>query len=337
MLPVGQTSWKLFSVVIRATPLLPHFVRHYASIGFTDWIVAVHPSCQHMDWKSLAALSPMRIHREACYPWPQNGLRDSLWVNGLRAKCISSPDEWHAMADIDEFYEYPMPLAELTEAATEANCIVGEFVDRVALDGSLPPVKSNIELSEQFPARTCLTRSLLQSENRKVMLCRGEQALSGGHHYMLKEKIFIRQGFVHHYKWNSEVIKHLTAKKGASARQLHESYALQMRKFIEYIEQHERIRVDDFPEPSKYRLKFVLKDGRKLYPGTGNSYQYVAADNLQAAIIRATIASGAYTPSLSTFVVGEDMRGYIGIDHAELEPTNAPVDAEALGPIFRKT
>src|SRR5882757_736911 len=98
-----QTRWIVFTVLIRSTPLLAHFVRHYAALGFTDCVIAVHPECPAPDWDYLAALSPLALHREKCYKSVSTGGRDSLVVSGLRAMYIDSLETWHSVADVDEF------------------------------------------------------------------------------------------------------------------------------------------------------------------------------------------------------------------------------------------
>jgi hypothetical protein len=329
-----QSRWTLFSVLIRATPLLPHFVRHYSALGFTDWVVAVHSACAPVDWDALGAVSSMRIHRVPCYRWTPKGMRDTQLINGLRAMHIGSSDEWHAVADIDEFHEYPLPLKELAETAKLSNCVAGEFVDRLAADGSLASIRDDIPISEQFPVRSRLSHILLRSVCRKIILCREEQSLSGGHHKMFNERIFGVQGFVHHYKWNSDAIDHM-ALEGPSARDKLPGYIRSVRTFLDYIKQHGCIRVNDFTKPPKYRLKFIMKDGRKLYPGAGKDYRFV--DESDAASISSIVDRGAYDSMLTTLVMDATDPKAIKIARAVLEPIKAPIDAEALGPLIRPT
>lgn len=327
-----QSSWKLFSVLIRATPLLPHFVRHYAALGFTDWIVAVHSACGPVDWKALEQASPMRIHRVQCYRWNPRGRRDTLLINGLRSIHVASDAEWHAVADVDEFYEYPLPLPELAETAILSNCVVGEFVDRLAADGSLAPIRSDMPISEQFPVRSRFSHILLRSVCRKIMLCREEHALSSGHHEMFYERAFGVQGFAHHYKWNSDAIPHL-ALQGPADRHEIQAYVEETQTFLDYIKKNGRIRVNDFDQPPKYRLKLILKDGRKLYPGTGQGYRLV--DKSDSASIRLIVERGSYDPELTTLHTDDPSPYTVRIARAELEPVTAPIDAQAAGPLIR--
>jgi hypothetical protein len=79
-----------------------------------------------------------------------------------------------------------------------------------------------------------------------------------------------------------------------------------------------------------FRIKFILKDGRKIYPTDKGQYQLVEAGALKSSLVRDLIAHGAYTPSLGMFVMGRALPSYIRISSAELEPVSSPVDTTAF-------
>jgi hypothetical protein len=80
----------------------------------------------------------------------------------------------------------------------------------------------------------------------------------------------------------------------------------------------------------QFRIKFILKDGRKIYPTDKGQYQLVDAGALESSLTRDIIAHGAYTPALSLFVMGGARPDYIRIERAELEPVGSPVDTTAF-------
>lgn len=63
-----QTHWKVFTVIYRPTPLLLHFARHYATLGFTDIVLAVGELCRGIDWQAIRANAGSAVvHVEPLY------------------------------------------------------------------------------------------------------------------------------------------------------------------------------------------------------------------------------------------------------------------------------
>jgi len=88
---------------------------------------------------------------------------------------------------------------------------------------------------------------------------------------------------------------------------------------------------------SRFRIKFTLIDGRKVYPTDSGGYQYVPPNALASTTVRDMIAYGAYSSCLSMFVMGASGKpDFVGISHAELESEHDPHDDSAFGPGGRK-
>ena len=242
-----QSRWKVFTVIYRPTPLLAHFVRHYAALGFTDIVIAASALCRDIDWSVIrAAAGNAEIHTEPLYPGVFDNARDTAILNAMKARHVEERDEWSALTDLDEFYEYPLPLAELAATAGDANCIQGFFVDRVAADGSLPPIRDDVPMAEQFPVGTQITKSILGGYDRKLMLSRGFQNLASGHHSMADECLFRPDGRVLHYKWNSIVLDHL-AERIATRERTGYQWTQESERFLAYWQRHGRIVFADVP------------------------------------------------------------------------------------------
>ncbi len=236
-----QSHWKVFAVLYRPTPLLPHFVRHYAALGFTDIVIAASELCHDIDWFAVRdAAGRGTLHVEPLYQGVFDNGRDTGVLNGLKARYVDDRHEWSAQADLDEFYEYPLPLAEMAASAGEANCVQGWFVDRIAADGLLPAIRDDIPISEQFPVETRITKRILGGCDRKLILTRGFQCINQGHHGMPNERLHPGKGRVHHYKWNAIVLDHLGERLALRERTGYQ-WGHESERFLDYWQRNGRI------------------------------------------------------------------------------------------------
>jgi glycosyltransferase involved in cell wall biosynthesis len=236
-----QYRWKVFTIIYRPTPLLVHFVRHYAALGFTDIVIAASALCAGIDWDAIrTAAAGAEIHIEPLYPGVFDNARDTAILNSMKARYVEDRDEWSAQTDLDEFYEFPLPLGELAATAGDANCVQGFFVDRIAADGSLPPIRDDVPIAEQFPVETRITKRILGGQGRKLMLTRGFQNIGQGHHRMADERLFRPDGRVLHYKWNSSVLEHLGERMATSER-TDDKWRYQSERFLAYWQRSGRI------------------------------------------------------------------------------------------------
>lgn len=200
-----QNRWLIFTVYSRPTGLLPHFLRHYRDLGFTDCVMAVHRRCERSEVHHEAArVADLRVRMVPCYEGPHHAEKDAALINWLRVRWMQNPREWAAWADIDEFYEYPMSLGEIARLDPRWTAIIGHYIDQVAADGSLPPVDPARPLAEQFPVPIRLSRRL-GCLDRKVMMFRGVRPLFAGHHAMRNGTPHPRKGVVRHYPFTRGV------------------------------------------------------------------------------------------------------------------------------------
>ena len=240
-----QSRWKVFTIIYRPTPLLAHFVRHYAALGFTDIVIAASDLCRDIDWFAIRAVAgAATVHVEPLYHGVFDNGRDTGVLNGLKARYVEDRHEWSAQTDLDEFYEYPLPLAELVATAGDANCVQGFFVDRIAADGSLPPICDDIPIAEQFPVETRITKRILGGCDRKIILSCGFQNVGQGHHSMGGERLFPRNGRVLHYKWNAIVLDHL-AERLTTREQTGYQWGHESERFVNYWREKGRIIAED--------------------------------------------------------------------------------------------
>ena len=240
-----QSCWKVFTVIYRPTPLLAHFVRHYAALGFTDIVIAASELCRDVRWPAIReAAGDATVHVEPLYGGVFDNGRDTGILNGMKARYVEDRHEWSAQTDLDEFYEYPLPLAELATTAGKANCVQGFFVDRIAADGSLPQIRDDVPLAGQFPVETQITKRILGGYDRKIILSRGFQSLAPGHHSMTGERVLPLNGRVLHYKWNAIVLEHL-AERLATRGQTGYQWGHESERFLSYWQRNGRIVFED--------------------------------------------------------------------------------------------
>ncbi len=233
---------KVFTAMYRPTPLLPHFVRHYAFLGFTDiYIAAASEALDGVDWCATTATAlPARLHVEPLYEGVFDNSRDSAVMNAMKARHVQDANEWCSIVDLDEFAEFPMPLADFAAIPPQYNCIEGTFVDHITTDGTLPVIHDGTSIFAQFPVECRLTKKLLGGCDRKIMASRGFHSLGRGQHSLENGHPAPQPGKVHHFKWSAIAIAHLTERlqngKKTGYRWPHES-----QRFLDHWHHHGRI------------------------------------------------------------------------------------------------
>lgn len=87
---------------------------------------------------------------------------DALKIEHVNAYIRTLPHHaWLIFADSDEFFTYPCNLPHLVRAQRET-LFGSSMVDRLALDGSIAPVRRSPSLAEQYPLE-CRLRQLLST------------------------------------------------------------------------------------------------------------------------------------------------------------------------------
>jgi hypothetical protein len=158
------------------------------------------------------------------------------------------PDDWIIYADLDEFYEYPVPLRDLIRIMEDANdwAIHGYIIDRIDEDGSLKqiePVPHNLGL--QFPIGCKLTGNVFGANTRKIMLANGRVRVNAPHdntyigRWSRVPVGSIDQYIAHHFRWTSSLLKRLESRlKGHGIGSI---YRAEIERFFRYWAQHKKI------------------------------------------------------------------------------------------------
>lgn len=256
----GQSS-KLFIVCsIRngKTDLLPHWLEHYSRFNADEILIGifddVSPDARAQvdrysakwkfqtfgqTWRNTSELEQEQQRRAACHT---AGADDDTWI---------------IYTDLDEFQEYPLPARQLIDAAQARNIevIYGWLLDRVAADGSMPPIPSfddpaSPSIWNTFASGCRLTGLLLRAPTRKVMIARLGIEISGGHHVAEGFVPYpipvgrISQYIVHHFKWHRDTVDRM--QWGLEHAACNPAWQLEARRFLDWLHSNGgRINLDD--------------------------------------------------------------------------------------------
>ena len=243
---------KLFVAVSHHATLFPHFLRHYASVGISRFFVAV-------DEVTEQAVRNLAVHFDLVVVTDLDTCESieggTAAVSQMRRR-FTSPDEWVAIADLDEFQVHPSGVAATAQAAEAegANVVRGRMIDRVATDGLLKPIGVDDDLWRMFAQRCLVTARLQEGLAYKCALVRGllesgrnEDGLSLAHHHMTNERVASSEIEIHHFKWNAEVLARLQTAM-ARAKAAGQPFWVEYQRVLDHLRQHGRIRWEDFQE-----------------------------------------------------------------------------------------
>lgn len=244
----------IFSVD-RKADLLPHFVRHYRNQGVTDFVCVAWEGSdlsfirEHLPERSLIV--------DPAVPFFL-GYQDSHLQ--LQVRHHHAPSSWCVVADLDEMHEVPgFTLREAVDAASAAgaDAIVGEFVDRVTMDGSIPEHLED-DLWQQFPLQTRMTLRIKTWAIHKVLAVAPGVDWSSGHHCYERGKEWAHYGRCHHFTWWGDVVDRMRERLG-KCQEVGAQWGTECTRMVEAVERnHGRLPVLHPPAsetPRHWRIK----------------------------------------------------------------------------------
>lgn len=197
---------KLITIVYNDAALLPHFLWHYSALGIKQFLIGVYEEPALSE--TIRKVAKGYDVQLTSIPGIFDGNKDWELRQSLCRRYVGE-EEWWAVTDLDEFHQYPGPLAQVCEQLERSGYryLQSEFLDRVTADGHPPALRDDIGLWEQFPAAAYITRDLQKTIATKLMLIRGHSPFCPGHHAPAKRATgrAMRAGIVHHFKWFGEV------------------------------------------------------------------------------------------------------------------------------------
>lgn len=204
----------IFAVVsVFGTPeLLPHFCSHYTRLGVDRILISTNLD---LDRSLLEEAYPLISVRYTNYPCFSNAYKhegEEIMLQQARA----SDTDWVMHLDLDEFHQYPAHVKDICAIADSRGIVAiqGEFLDRVATDWVLHPIRPTPNISEQFPLAAKLTKTL-GMDARKIMLARRHVRLNAGRHSAVGVKadrwpVGLREHYkVHHFRWTEDLLERM--------------------------------------------------------------------------------------------------------------------------------
>jgi hypothetical protein len=205
----------LICSIYNRTELFPHFINYYTGMGITQFIFGVWNGKNNSSWDYLSTFGTNVILEEGTSDI-RTSINDATLQNQLRQKYVDK-GEWFSIADLDEFHALH-PYTRFSDIAKDAQkqnaeIVMSEFVDRIALNGVLPETITTASLWEQFPVSAPVTRDIVHGVCQKVMLMRGDIEICCGHHpFDETRRKFSKVGQTYHFKWWGNLLEQSTAR-----------------------------------------------------------------------------------------------------------------------------
>jgi tetratricopeptide (TPR) repeat protein len=238
-----DTEDKFFAVVsIRngGLELLPHWLEYYTNLGVDEILLGIFDDLAGDAAAELEKCAGRWKFRRFVQHWKAATESETYCQRQTGCRLAGArPGTWILHTDLDELQQYPSPLKEIAASAAQMNtrAVFGRLVDRVAADGSLPPIRPHPSLWEQFPVECNMTGGILKSVPQKVMLARYSVLVKTGHHEApLEPANPAIIGKVAHFKWHSGLLERMhwgLQQASASAE-----WKGDARRFLGWLDQH---------------------------------------------------------------------------------------------------
>jgi hypothetical protein len=230
---------KLYVCIFDDARLLPHFLKHYARFGISEFHIAAPAT--------LAATIGETSRGYSVFQYTDDHAADTVTgsvvgVTAMRA-ATQGADEWVVIVDLDEFVEFGEPVQQLAERAAAAgrNVVRGIMYDRLAANGQPEGFDASSHLPDVYPVRSRLTKELMGGFDIKGVLVKGHLKSRGAHHKFHDEKPLRDHVLeISHYKWTDRCLQRVRqAYDMASARGI--EWAAQYKNVLDHYEAHGRL------------------------------------------------------------------------------------------------
>lgn len=248
---------KIFALttVYGGLDLLPHFLEHYTKLGVDEILVAVGIRTGNQPEENITSkvfkicrdyptrMFPFSYDKYSC----QNNLE---WRKNMKVEAGVKPDDWCLHADLDEFYTFPAALSDVIREMEAANdwAVRGFILDRVARDGSLPPIEKETSIWDQFPIGCHITGPFLHANTQKIMLCRGKVWVNGPHDdtkgaYNTRIPVGDAKDYIaHHFRWNANLLKQIDSR--LEENNVGPKYNSELKAFRTHWNEYHRLPID---------------------------------------------------------------------------------------------
>jgi tetratricopeptide (TPR) repeat protein len=238
-----DTEDKFFAVVsIRngGLELLPHWLEHYTNLGVDQILLGVFDDLAGDSEAELEKCAARWKFRRFVQRWKAATESETYCQRQTGCRLAGArPGTWILHTDLDELQQYPAKLTEIAAAASQLKirAIFGRFYDRIAADGSLPPILPQPSLWKQFPVECNMTDGILKSAPQKVMMARFSVLVKTGHHEAPLERTYPTPiGRVAHFKWHSGLLERM--RWGLKQDNASPEWKGDARRFLGWLEKH---------------------------------------------------------------------------------------------------
>ncbi len=231
----------VYTTVYRDAELLPHFIRHYETIGCAGIHVLVNTN-------GLSEVSREIVRRHSAYVVRTYSAEFSAphrtAVEMEEKNRMLGTGQFYAAPDLDEFFKLPVELKQLVSEMRWHDYIEGVFVDRIAADGSFPPIEQG-NVWDIFPIDCHLTRDVLRGYDTKVMCLRSEFNVAVGKHQPVEAGLrrLPQSGSVFHFKWHARVLERLRERSQLLRKQKLPWFE-ESDRFLEHVATYGRIELE---------------------------------------------------------------------------------------------
>jgi hypothetical protein len=237
-----ERSLKLFTSILDDAKLLPHFLRHYASAGISEFYIAA-PSRfaddidrQRRDYRITHLVADHSLGNVA-----RNEIRT------LRDR-YQQQDEWVVIADLDEFIAFPDAIGRIivSAEAEKANVVTGVMYDRFSADGLAVDFEPSSDLAERYPVKTRFIRDVMLGMDHKAVLVKGRlKASRSEHHKMVRQKAAATILDIDHYKWTAGSVDRLKA-RCLTLREAGTDWVVEYERAVKHYETYGRFAWEQF-------------------------------------------------------------------------------------------
>ena len=239
----------LATVVGGYVKVLPHMLEHYRALGIDSIFINAHLARQDdpnfAEVQTIANNIGCGIHSASVYDYTPK--RNTEILASLREKY---PKDWFVLADQDELQLYDDDVVDLV-LHCERNgydYVEGCLLDRVARDGSFPPVTREGPIWQQFPLGGFIGYPLLGAYPKKVVISKGHLRLGWGQHGSYDGHglpVDERLVQVHHFKWVRGLRDRLAARAQYRLAR-NQPYAEESLRFLRHLDENGgRLRFND--------------------------------------------------------------------------------------------
>lgn len=234
---------KLYVCITDDARLLPHFLRHYAKFGITEFHIAVP--------RKLADYVTGKSQGFNVRQYNSLDVEDSVigGVAAVTAMRMETQDtgEWVTIVDLDEFVEFVEQAPQIAErySALGCNTVCGTMYDRFAADGRPVPFDDASDLYALYPVRARLVKEILRGVDRKCVLVKGHLKSRVAHHKFHDEKPARVYLEISHFKWNDMGLDRMrNAYEKVLAKEI--PWAAEYKRVLDHFDEHGRFAWETF-------------------------------------------------------------------------------------------